>query len=70
MRAEKEFSQLDQLGAVINEVAGPNGPFRNFEVQRSSSFGERQWQFSGTVDLSGGLAAFSDEGIAAAAPCG
>ncbi|MEZ5231315.1 MAG: hypothetical protein R2749_01175 [Acidimicrobiales bacterium] len=65
LRASKEFSQPDQLTAVVNEVAGPQGPFRNFQVTRSTQFGEQDWQFSGSVDLSGGLAAFSDEGVAA-----
>ena len=66
LRAEKEFTQLDQLTGVVNEVAGPDGPFRDFKVERSLSFGERSWQFSGTVDLSKGLAGFSDDGVAAA----
>ncbi|MCC6434992.1 MAG: hypothetical protein IT196_08195 [Acidimicrobiales bacterium] len=65
MRAQKEFSQPDQLPQVVAEVAGPSGPFRDFTVQRSTRFGEQEWQFSGTVDFSGGLAAFSDEGVAA-----
>jgi len=65
IRAEKPFSQLDQLGSVVAEVAGPDGPFRDFVVERSSSFGERSWRFSGTVDLGRGLAGFSDDGVAA-----
>jgi FMN phosphatase YigB (HAD superfamily) len=65
IRAEKPFSQLDQLGSVVAEVAGPDGPFREFVVERSSSFGERSWRFSGTVDLGRGLAGFSDDGVAA-----
>lgn len=66
LRAEKEFSQLDQLTSVVNEVAGADGPFQNFQVERSSSFGERSWQFSGTVDLTQGMSGFSDDGVAAA----
>ena len=66
MRASKPFSQLDQLTEVVHEVAGPDGPFRNFKVERSSGFAERSWQFSGTVDLSKGIASFSDEQVAAA----
>lgn len=66
MRASKPFSQLDQITDVVHEVAGPEGPFRNFKVARTAGFAERRWQFSGTVDLSKGIASFSDDQVAAA----
>lgn len=66
IRAEKPFSQADQLTSVVNEVAGADGAFRNFVVERSSAFGEKHWRFSGTVDLSKGLAGFSDAAVSEA----
>jgi len=66
IRAEKSFSQLDQLTEVVNEVAGADGPFRDFTVERVTTFGKKSWEFSGTVDLTRGLAGFSDDGVAAA----
>ena len=66
IRAEKSFSQADQLTAVVNEIAGADGPFRDFVIERSSGFGEKHWQFSGTVDLAKGMAGFSDAAVSAA----
>ncbi len=66
IRAAKPFSQLDQLSAVVDEVAGVDGPLRNFAVQHSSGDRQRSWRFSGTVDLTKGLAALSDDAVAAA----
>ena len=42
-----------------------SGSFATPSAQRSTRCGEEEWQFSGSVDFSGGLAAFSDEGVAA-----
>lgn len=65
VRAQKAFSQLDQIPALLDEVGGKDGPFRSFAVDRSGSFGRTEWTFEGVVDLSGGLAAFTDPALAA-----
>ncbi len=65
VRAQKAFSQLDQIPGILEEVGGKDGPFRDFAVQRDGSFGRTEWSFTGTVDLSGGLAAFSDAALTA-----
>jgi hypothetical protein len=64
LRAQKEFSQLEQIPPLIEEVVGKGGPLQNFSVQPSSSFGKRSWDFTGTVDLRGGLASFTDPELA------
>src|SRR5215218_8589215 len=59
--ATKPFSQADQLSGLIEEVAGRDGPLRGFRLERDTSFAERSWSLTGTVDLRGGLASFGDE---------
>ena len=61
MTASKTFSRADQLHGVIEELAGPNGAFRDFELDRATSFAKRSWTLTGTVDLTKGLASFSDD---------
>jgi hypothetical protein len=63
IRASKPFTGLDDAGAVLDEVSGADGPFRDFQVRRSSTLVHDEWDFTGTVDLSRGLAAFSDEAL-------
>jgi hypothetical protein len=63
MTATKTYSQPDQLTGVIAEVAGPDGPFKDFHLERTSPFGKRSYHLTGTVDLRGGLAAFSDPAL-------
>src|SRR4051794_4713502 len=60
MQASKPFSQADQLPAIMDELGGKDGAFRNFHLDRSTSFGKRNWTLTGTVDLTKGTAAFSD----------
>jgi FMN phosphatase YigB (HAD superfamily) len=64
VRASKPFADPDQLGAIIEEISGPEGPFRDFTLSRTRSFGETTIELSGTVDLSEGPQAFSDEQLA------
>jgi FMN phosphatase YigB (HAD superfamily) len=60
IRASKPFANPDQAAEILEEVAGPDGPFQDTEVSRSSSFGRTTFTVEGTADFSGGLAAFSD----------
>jgi putative hydrolase of the HAD superfamily len=62
VRAEKAFATADQLPAVLAEVTGT---LQDVRLERTRSFGRTQWTFTGTVDLSGGAAAFSDAQLAA-----
>src|SRR3954453_8592116 len=65
MQASKPFSQADQLPAVMDELAGHDGAFRDFKLDRSTSFGKHSWTLTGTVDLTKGTAAFSDADLTA-----
>lgn len=66
MTATKRFGNPAEATEVLAEVAGPRGPFRDFAVEREVTFTHVRWRFRGTVDFSGGVEAFSDDGLRAA----
>lgn len=66
VRASKPFSDPDQVPAILAELNGPDGPFRDFRVVRTKSLTRARTTFTGTVDLSRGLAGLSDPELEAA----
>ena len=64
IRATKPFATPEEAGTVLAEVAGDDGPFREFELVRERSFARTDYDFRGTVDFTGGLEAFGDEALA------
>lgn len=64
LRATKAFGTPDEAVAVLAEVTGPEGPLRDLALSRSTGLAETSYEFSGTLDLSGGLEAFGDAGLA------
>jgi hypothetical protein len=63
VRASKRFRSPREATQVVEEVTGPDGPFRNFRLRRSRSFLKTSTTLEGTVDLTGGIEAFSDESL-------
>lgn len=66
VRAHKDFSDPAGLAAVTDELTGHDGAFRDFTLTKSSSLLGTDYHYSGTVDLTGGPASFSDPELAAA----
>ena len=66
IRASKPFTEPEQVPAILAELNGPSGPFRDFTVTRTRSLTRSKTAFTGTVDLAGGLAGLSDPELAAA----
>ena len=66
LQATRSFGTPAEADRVLAELTGPSGPLRDLHVTRSESFGRTRFRFEGTADLSGGLEAFGDEGLAAA----
>ena len=66
IRASKPFSHPDQVPAILAELNGPEGPFRDFRVVRTKSLTRARTTFTGTLDLSRGLAGLSDPQLATA----
>lgn len=65
VRAVKPFASPEAAAAVMAEVTGPDGPLRGFTVTRERSLARTELTVDGTIDLSGGLEAFSDPEVAA-----
>jgi hypothetical protein len=66
LRVSRPFGTPEEADVILAELTGPSGPLRDLHVTRSDSFGRTEYTFAGTADLSGGLEAFGDEGLAAA----
>ncbi len=60
VRASKPFADPGQATAVMNEVNGADGAFRDWHVSHSSSLWSTDWKVQGTVDLRKGMQTFSD----------
>lgn len=65
VRAVKPFATPEDAGLVFNEISGAGGPFRDFLVRRTPTLSQDLWEFTGTVDLTQGLAGFSDDALRA-----
>jgi hypothetical protein len=63
-RAEKSFATVEQAAAVLAELSGAEGPFRDFRLTRQRPFARTRFTFEGTVDFSKGLEAFTDPELA------
>jgi hypothetical protein len=65
VRFRKPFDTPEEATAIVEEIAGGDGPFQDFVVTRDSSFAHTTWGFTGQIDVSGGLEAFGDDELAA-----
>ena len=66
IRITRPFGTPAEADAILVELTGPAGALRELHLSREHSFGRTRYEFSGTADLSAGLEAFGDEGLAAA----
>lgn len=57
IEVEKAFHRPGDLGVVIGELAGPDGPLRNFRLDRRRSFARAAYRVRGTADVGRGAAA-------------
>ncbi len=60
VRASKRFADPREAERVMAQLSGPAGPFRDFRLTRSGSLLRTRTAFTGTVDLTAGLAALTD----------
>jgi predicted small secreted protein len=66
VRASKPFTEPEQVPAILAELNGPGGPFRDFTVTRTKSLTRAKTTFTGTVDLAAGLTGLADAELTAA----
>lgn len=67
IRARHRFGTPDELGVLIADVAGGEGPFRDFALRRDDELTESRYRFEGTVDFTSGVAALAEDPELAAA---
>lgn len=65
VRASKPFADPAEAAVVLGELTGPDGPFQGFALTEERSFARTSFELTGTVDLAGGLEAFTDDDLAA-----
>lgn len=63
LRAQKTFGTAAQFAEVMNDLSGPEGVFRGFELVRTQTFGRVEYEVRGTVDPTGGFDSFGDEAL-------
>jgi hypothetical protein len=51
VEARKAFHRASDLGVVMEELAGPEGPLRGFRLDRDRSFTKSRYRLRGTADL-------------------
>lgn len=49
------------VGPLVEQVAGEDGPFRDFVLERDDAFARTEYTFSGVVDFSGGAAGLVED---------
>lgn len=64
VRATKPFGTPAEANVILDELTGPDGPLGSLRLARSDGFTSTEVELTGDVDLSGGLEAFGDEGLA------
>ncbi|MEL7158706.1 MAG: HAD family hydrolase [Actinomycetota bacterium] len=61
--ATKEFGTPEQFSEIMDELAGSSGPFRQFELVRTKSFGRVDYELNGIIDTTVDLGAFADDDL-------
>ncbi|MBT8241999.1 MAG: HAD-IA family hydrolase [Acidimicrobiia bacterium] len=59
IRARKAFANPDQFTQVMNEIAGPDGLFGGFTLEKENSFAQVSYSVNGRI-ATNGFAGFSD----------
>jgi hypothetical protein len=63
VQVTKDFRDASGLNAVVSEVSGATGPFRDFRLSRQRSFFTTRTRFTGVVDFGPGVGGFSDDDL-------
>ncbi len=66
VRAHHPFADADEANVVLAQLSGPDGPYRDLVVTRTSGLFSTTTEVTGTMDLSAGVAMFGDPDLTAA----
>jgi hypothetical protein len=61
VRVSHEFSRPEQVGPLVEQVAGEDGPFQDFRLGRDDAYAETEYRFDGVVDFTGGVDALAED---------
>ncbi len=65
IRAVKPFASTAEGSLILDELTGPDGPFRDFDLRVDEGVLGSEYAVTGTIDLTGGPQAFGDEELRA-----
>ena len=55
VRVRHRFDRPEDVAPLLEQVAGEEGPLRDFRLERDDAFAETEYRFGGEVDFTGGL---------------
>ncbi len=61
LRARQDFGTPEELATLVDELAGEDGPFRDFRVERVDAFASTEYRFGGTVDFTRGVEGVTED---------
>jgi hypothetical protein len=61
LRARHPFGAPEELGPLVDQIAGEGGPLRDFRLVRDDEFAETRYEFGGVVDFTAGAAGVVDD---------
>jgi len=66
LRIHHDFTSVDEGNALLAQLSGPAGPYRDLLIARSDGLLTSTVSVSGEIDTSAGLSAFADDALAGA----
>ena len=63
VRVHHDFTTPEQANELLAQLSGPDGPYRDLEVIRTSGPLSESVKFTGVLDTSAGLAMFGDKAL-------
>lgn len=67
LRATHRYGSPEEVGPLVDQIAGEGGPLRDFRLVRHDEFAETRYEFDGVVDFTAGAGgALADPELAAA----
>jgi hypothetical protein len=64
VRAHHDFADADEANLLLAQLSGPQGPYKDMVVTRTSGPLSTTTEVAGTMDLSAGVAMFGDDQLA------
>lgn len=61
IRVHHDFSRPEEVADLLDQVAGDDGPFRDFAVVREDGFAQTRYRFAGVVDFASGVESLTDD---------